>query len=420
MEMTGLLGIFAFLGLAWLLSTNRKRISWRTVTTGLLLQVVFAILILGIPTIGLPGPLGPFFIWSNEAIMALISYSDEGTAFLFGPLADPSKAGGFIVAVKVLPTIIFFSTVMAVLYHLGVMQFVIRLLARAMHRTMGISAAESLSAAGNIFVGQTEAPLLIRPYVSKMTRSELMSVMTGGMATVAGGVMAAYVQLLSARIPDIAGHLLTASVMSAPSALMFAKLIVPETENPETIHSDAVSVPSDKANVIDAAASGAAQGLKLALNVGAMLLAFIALVALVNGLIGSAGHLLGLVTLSGTPLTFQYFLGWVFTPIAFLMGIPWDECFRIGQMLGEKFVLNEFVAYLSLSQQAGTLSDRAVVITSYALCGFANIASIAIQIGGIGGVAPSQRANLSRLGVRSVIAGSLAAFMTAAIAGLLL
>lgn len=418
--MMGLWGIFAFIGLAWLLSSDRKRINWRTVAAGLLLQVIFAILILGIPAIGLPGLLRPFFVWANDAIMALISFSDEGTAFLFGPLADPSKAGGFIVAVKVLPTIIFFSTVMAVFYHLGLMQFVIRLLARAMHKTMGISAAESLSAAGNVFVGQTEAPLLIRPYVGKMTRSELMSVMTGGMATVAGGVMAAYVQFLSARIPDIAGHLLTASVMSAPAALMFAKLMVPETETPETIHSDAVSVPSDKANVIDAAASGAADGLKLALNVGAMLLAFIALVALVNGLIGGIGNLLGLATLQGTPLTFQYFLGWVFTPFAFLMGVPLSESFRIGQMLGEKIVLNEFVAYVSLSQQAQALSDKAVVITSYALCGFANIASIAIQIGGIGGIAPAKRTELSRLGVRSVIAGSLAAFMTAAIAGLLL
>jgi CNT family concentrative nucleoside transporter len=420
MGIIGILGLFAFMGLAWIFSTDRKKINWKTVGAGFLLQIVFAILILGIPAVGLPGLLRPFFIWANDAIMALIAFSDEGTRFLFGPLADPAQAGGFIVAVKVLPTIIFFSTVMAVFYHLGLMQFIVRSLARVMHKTMGISAAESLSASGNIFVGQTEAPLLIRPYLAKMTRSELMSVMTGGMATVAGGVMAAYVQLLSARIPDIAGHLLTASVMSAPAALLFAKILLPETETPETIHSDTVTVPSDKANVIDAAASGAADGLKLALNVGAMLLAFIALVALVNGLIGSIGGMLGLTTLQGQPLTFQYFLGWVFTPFAFLMGIPWEECFLIGQMLGEKIVLNEFVAYVSLSQQAASLSDRAVIIASYALCGFANISSIAIQIGGIGGIAPERRSELSRLGIKSVAAGSLAAFMTAAIAGVLL
>ncbi len=417
--MTGVLGIIVFVAISILLSSNRKNINWKTIGVGFGLQLVFALLILGIPALGLKGPLQPFFVWANDAVLLLIAYADKGTDFLFGPLASPEKIGGFVVAVKVLPTIIFFSTVMAVFYHIGVMQLVINALAGLMRRTMGLSAAESLSAAGNVFVGQTEAPLLVKPYVQDMTRSELMAVMTGGMATVAGGVMAAYVQLLSARVPDIAGHLITASVMSAPAALMFSKLMVPETESPKTLHTGSIKPVETADNIVDAAANGASDGLKLALNVGAMLLAFIALVAMFNGILSGVGGLFGFGSESD-PLTFQLILGWIFTPVAFLMGVPWSDCALVGQFLGEKIVLNEFVAYVSLSNQSAELSDKAVIIASYALCGFANVASIAIQIGGIGGIAPGKRTLLSQLGARAVLAGSFAAFSTACIAGLLL
>jgi CNT family concentrative nucleoside transporter len=301
---------------------------------------------------------------------------------------------------------------MSVLYHIGIMQKVVEGTAKVMMKVMGTSGAESLSAAANIFVGQTEAPLVVKPFVEKMTKSELMALMTGGMATVAGGVLAAYVGM-----GVDAGHLLAASVMSAPAALVCAKLMVPETEQSQTEGVIKVDLPKTHANLIDAAASGASEGLSLALNVGAMLLAFIALIAMLNGMLGWAGDLVGYPQLS-----FEFLIGYVFAPFAFLMGVPWDDCIQVGVMLGKKIVVNEFVAYMDLQAAiaSGAISQRAIDITTYALCGFANFSSIAIQLGGIGGLAPSRRQDLAKLGIKSLIGGTLACFMTACIAGLLL
>ena len=301
---------------------------------------------------------------------------------------------------------------MSVLYHMGLMQKVVEFTAKVMMKIMGTSGAESLSAAANIFVGQTEAPLVVKPFVEKMTNSELMALMTGGMATVAGGVLAAYVGM-----GVDAGHLLAASVMSAPAALVCAKLMVPETEVSQTEGVVKVDLPKTNANLIDAAASGASEGLTLALNVGAMLLAFIALIALLNGMLGWFGGLINVPELS-----FEFIIGYVFAPFAFLLGVPWDDCLQVGIMLGKKTVINEFVAYMDLQAaiSSGAISQRAITITTYALCGFANFSSIAIQLGGIGGLAPKRRHDLAKLGVKSLIGGTLACFMTAAIAGILI
>jgi CNT family concentrative nucleoside transporter len=341
-----------------------------------------------------------------------------------------ANTGAFF-AFNVLPTIVFFSSLMTMLYYFGVMQAVVKGIAWVMMRTMGTSGAETLSAAGNIFLGQTEAPLLIKPYVAGMTMSELMAVMTGGFATVAGGVMAAFVGMLIFYFPDIAGHLMAASVMSAPAALVFAKIMYPETEEPATRGSLKVAVEKIDANVIDAAARGAGEGLHLAMNVGAMLLAFIALIALLNALIGWIGGVTNLTDVfqsigwlgPAQALSLDSILGWIFAPLAWLMGVPWADAPEIGSLLGMKTAVNEFFAYLQLSAMlAGdnTLSPRSVVIATYALCGFANFSSIAIQIGGIGGIAPSRRSDLARIGLRAMVAGSLAAFMTATIAGILI
>jgi len=339
-----------------------------------------------------------------------------------------AQTGAFI-AFNVLPTIIFFSSLMTLLYHLGVMQFAVKGMAWVMQRTMRTSGAETLSAAGNIFLGQTEAPLLIKPFVERLTMSELMTVMTGGFATVAGGVMAAYVGMLAFYFPDVAGHLLAASVMSAPAAIVFSKLMMPEKEVPETQGTLSGPIERPDANAIDAAARGAGEGLYLALNVGAMLLAFIALIALINAAItwvaGWSGITSGLTMIglldAGQALTLEIILGWLLAPLAWLMGVPWQDATIVGSLLGIKTVVNEFVAYIQFS---GTLADtnlspRSIVITTYALCGFANFSSIAIQIGGIGGIAPSRRSDLARIGLRAMVAGSLAAFMTATIAGML-
>ena len=315
-------------------------------------------------------------------------------------------------ATMVLPTIIFMSSLMSVLYHAGDMQKIVEWTAKIMMKTMGTSGAESLSAAANIFVGQTEAPLVIKPFVDTMTKSELMALMTGGMATVAGGVLAAYVGL-----GVDAGHLLAASVMSAPAALAVAKLMVPETEQSQTEGVVRVDLPKTHANMIDAAAAGAGEGLTLALNVGAMLLAFIALVAMFNGFLGLVGGWVGFPELS-----FELIVGYLFAPFAFLMGVAWEDCVQVGVMLGKKTVLNEFVAYLDLQAaiQANSISERSITIATYALCGFANFSSIAIQLGGIGGIAPSRRQDLAKLGVQALVGGTLACFMTACIAGLLI
>jgi CNT family concentrative nucleoside transporter len=429
------LGLALLLGLAVALSNDRKAINWRTVAWGIGLQLVFAALVLKTA----PGEW--LFAQLNTVVMRLLGFTVEGSRFLFGGLVDSTipvqyvdpgdwsvppvpaaapdglmvvAANGSFLAFNVLPTIIFFSSLMAVLYHLGVMQFVVKGMAAVMFRTMGTSGAESLSAAANVFVGQTEAPLVVRPFVDKMTMSELMAIMTGGFATVAGGVMAAYVGMLSKVFPDIAGHLIAASVMSAPAALVVAKIMWPETGSPITRGTMQMEVEKLDVNVIDAAARGAGEGLHLALNVGAMLLAFLALVAMMNAGVGWAG---GLVGVEG--LTLQTLVGYVFQPLAWAMGVPAAECETVGQLLGIKTILNEFVAYLQLAELAPQMSYRSLVIVTYALCGFANLGSIGIQLGGIGGIAPSRRSDLARVGFRAMIAGTLAAFLTANIAGTL-
>jgi CNT family concentrative nucleoside transporter len=425
-----LLGLFAFVLLAWLLSVHRRAVLWKPVMIGVALQLFFGVLIL-------KTWLGrEIFDRLNQVFVALLGYTTEGARFIFGNLVLPNvpvgpadgpfgtvpdtgtwaATGGFF-AFNVLPTIIFFSSLMTLLYYLGVMQWIVRGFAWLMVRTMGTSGAESLNAAGNIFVGQTEAPLLIKPFVRSMTMSELHAVMTGGFATVAGGVLAAYVGMLVAYFPDIAGHLIAASVMSAPAALAISKVMYPETEQPVTRGELRVELEQPDVNVIDAAARGAGEGLHLALNVGAMLLAFIALIALANGLLGwVAGWF-------GAELTLQAILGVIGAPFAWLMGVPWQDSLAVGALIGEKIAVNEFFAYLHLAellQGGSTLSARSIVIATYALCGFANFSSIAIQIGGIGGIAPERRSDLSRLGLRAMVAGTLAAFMTACIVGMLI
>ena len=405
-------GMFVLLGIAWVFSKNRKAINYKTVASGLLLQIVFAILILKVP-------LGrQVFQFLNDVIIKLLSFSDEGAKFLFGSLIN-NQSLGFLFAFQVLPTIIFFSSLMAVLYYLGIMQKIVMVFAKVMAKTMGTSGAESLSASANIFVGQTEAPLVVRPYVSKMTNSELMAVMTGGMATIAGGVMAAYVGILMGYLPNIAGHLLAASIMSAPAALVMAKILVPETEEPETRGVVKMQLEITDANVIDAAANGATVGLQLALNVGGCLVAFMAILALANFITGYAGGMFNYPQLS-----LEMIFGWVFTPLAWIMGVPSGEVQQVANWMGQKTVLNEFVAYFNMANylkaNPGVMSERSVVIASYALCGFSNFLSIAIQIGGIGGIAPERRHDLAKLGLYAVLAGSLACFMTATIAGFLL
>lgn len=432
------LGLVTMILIAWVFSVDRSVVPWRVIAWGLGLQFVFGLFIL-------KTPLGEaIFAGINDVVVALLGYTVEGARFLFGNLVDftvpvtgeGTAATGMVAqtgatfAFNVLPTIIFFSSLMTVLYYLGVMQAMVRGIAWVMMRTMRTSGAETLSAAGNIFVGQTEAPLLIKPFVSTLTMSELMVVMTAGFATVAGGVMAAYVGMLVDHFPDIAGHLLAASVMSAPAAILIGKVMYPEKEEPVTRGELRVDIESPDANVIDAAARGASEGLTLALNVGAMLLAFIALISLLNALIGFVADLTSLTSLlqgwgwldAGERLTLEAIFGWVLAPLAWIMGVPWQDATTIGSLLGVKTVLNEFVAYLQLSSilsGEGGLSPRSVVIATYALAGFANFSSIAIQIGGIGGIAPSRRSDLSRLGLRAMIGGTLAAFMTACIAGIL-
>ena len=433
-NLTGIIGLILFLAFAYAISEKRDAMNKRVILWGLGLQLVLALLILGVPALGFDGPLRFLFDSANSAINSILEYTDEGSVFIFGSLLDQNKMG-HIFAVSVLPTIIFMASLMAVFYHWGVMQKIVWAMATVMQKLMGTSGAESLSVAANVFVGQTEAPLVIKPYLEKMTRSELMAVMTGGMATVAGGVLAAYVDMLNERIPDIAGHLLTASFMSAPAALAMAKIMIPETKKPETLGKlpKSTGEGTKYSNTIEAAAMGASDGLKLAVNVGAMLLAFIALMALLNGVLAEIGELMafsswgaglipeGLPTSDAGPtLSFQLVLAYLFAPVAFVMGIPWSEALLAGSLLGEKIVLNEFVAYLHFAEMGETFSDRSVIILSYALCGFANFSSIAIQIGGIGSLAPNQRSELAKLGIRSVIGGSLAAFSTACIAGILI
>ena len=421
-------GCFVLLGIAWLLSNNKKKINFRLVLWGLLLQFIFALIIL-------KTPFGKaVFFYAKAAILKLLSFTDIGSEFIFGKLyrGDPGivealgdgqgpyqiwdpTANQFVYigmsfAMHVLPTIIFFASLMGILYHLGVMQKIVQGMAWVMYRFMGTSGAESLSVASNIFVGQTEAPLVVRPFVPKMTMSELMAVMTGGFATIAGGVMAAYV-----RFGAKPGHLMAASVMSAPAALVMAKIIFPETGEPETKGGTQVHVEKQTVNVVDAAASGAAEGLKLALNVGAMLLAFYALIHLLDFGFVKVGQLFG-----AEDFGLKKVLGYAFAPLALVMGIETADVLNFGYLLGTKISLNEFVAFVQLGQWKGVLSERSFTIGTYALCGFANFSSIAIQIGGIGGIAPNRRHDLAKLGLRAMIGGALASWLTATIAGVLI
>lgn len=400
-QLISLFGLLVFLGVAFALSENRKAIQWRTVLTGIVLQAVFGLVILK-TSFG-----RAVFDSASNAFGAILNFTTEGSKFLFGSLSNPEGLG-FIFATMVLPTIIFMSALMSLMYHVGIMQKVVEVMAKVMMKVMKTSGAESLAAAANIFVGQTEAPLVIKPYVNQMTKSELMCLMTGGMATVAGGVLAAYV-----GFGIDAGHLLAASVMSAPAALVCAKLMVPETEESVTAGVVKVELPQMASNAIDAAAQGASEGLKLAVNVGAMLLAFIALIAMFNGLLAYLGGFVGMPN-----LTFEYVMGFLFAPVAWIMGCPWADCFVVGSMLGKKLVLNEFVAYLDLTAASGKISERSSILTTYALCGFSNFSSIAIQLGGIGTMAPEKRPVLAKYGMKALIGGTLACFMTACIAGL--
>jgi CNT family concentrative nucleoside transporter len=414
-----LIGLLAIVGLGWMASTDRKRVPWRVIGWGLSLQILFGLFVLK-TDVG-----RRIFEVLNDAVMKLLGFTAEGSEFIFRNLTG--QASGWLVtfAFGVLPTIIFFSSLMAVLYHLGVMQKLVAGIAWAMQKTMGTSGSETLSVAANIFVGQTEAPLMVKPFVDKMTRSELHAVMVGGFATVAGGVLAAYVKMFEGVFSDMAGHLIAASVMSAPAAMVVSKVMMPETEESPTAAGADLKVEKIDANFIDAAARGAGEGLQLALNVAAMLLAFIALVALVNFLIGLPFVALNYyVGYDIVPIvTMEMILGWIFWPLAFVMGVPFQDCAQIATLLGEKLVLNEFVAYAHLSdllREGSDLSYRSVVIATYALCGFANFGSIAIQIGGIGGIAPDRRSDIAKLGMRAMIGGTLAACMTATVAGALL
>ncbi|MGM0581161.1 MAG: NupC/NupG family nucleoside CNT transporter [Bacteroidota bacterium] len=421
----GLIGLLVLVGFAWLFSVNKKKIDWRLVGTGLLLQIIFGLLITQVEFVEL------IFKKVSEAFVVFLSFSGDGARFLFGDLAGDSY--GFIFAFQVLPTVIFFSTVTAGLYYLGVLQKMVYGIAWVMSRTMRLSGAESLSAAGNIFLGQTEAPLLVRPFVPNMTRSELMCLMTGGMATIAGGVLAGYVAFLGGDDPvekaRFASYLLSASIMNAPAAIVISKILIPET-NPDGID-DTLHVSQDKlgVNLIDALSNGAAEGLKLALNIGGMLLAFIAVIAAINYFLGDMiGEWTGLnaFVASSTNGTFdsfslEYILGQAFRLFAFAMGVEWNDTLAVGSLLGQKTAINEFVAYLGLAEMktADILSEKSIIIATYALCGFSNFSSIAIQVGGIGGMAPNQQGNLSKLGMRALLAATLACMMTATIAGAL-
>jgi CNT family concentrative nucleoside transporter len=406
-----LVGLALIFAIALAVSTNRRAIRPRLVLWGLGLQVLLAILVLRTP-------FGQAtFQWLGDRIRQLLDYSAVGAAFVFGPLGNRAVWGevmtrvlgeagaqySMIFAFQVLPTIIFIAALFAILYYFGVMQLIVRLFAVVMNRVMGASGAESLNVAASIFMGQTEAPLTIRPYLARMTMSELMTVMTSGMAHISGGIMAAYI-----AFGIEPAHLLTAVIMTAPGTLMMAKMFVPETERPETLGTVRLEVEKTDVNVIDAAGRGTSEGLQLAANVGAMLISFVALIALVNAMLGVAG------------LSLQQIFGWVFAPIAWSLGVPWRDAATVGNLLGTRMVLNEFIAFSQLGAMKETLDPRSFTIATFALCGFANFSSIGIQIGGIGALAPERRHDLARLGLRAMFAGTLANFVTAIIVGFLL
>ncbi len=418
----GLFGLVVLIGITWLFSNNKKAVDWKLVITGVTLQVCFAALVLLVPG----GR--DVFDWLGQGFVKILSYVNEGSSFIFGSLMDVPKYG-FIFAFQVLPTIIFFSALMGVLYHLGVMQAVVKVMAWAITKVMRVSGAETTSVCASVFIGQTEAPLTVRPYIPKMTQSELITMMIGGMAHIAGGVLAAYVGMLGGGDPVAqafyAKHLLAASIMAAPATLVISKLLVPETGTPLTRGTVKMEVEKTSSNIIDAAAAGAGDGLKLALNIGAMLLAFIALIALLNAPLTWLGDVTGLAQAIGKPTNLATIFGYVLAPIAWVIGTPWADATTVGSLIGQKVVINEFVAYLQLSEiikgnVAGVaLSDEGRLIATYALCGFANFSSIAIQIGGIGGLAPDRRHDLAKFGLRAVLGGTIATLMTATIAGVL-
>lgn len=477
----GIFGLTVLVGIAFLFSNNKKKINWRLVATGVGLQLFFAILVILTPW----GE--KIFKVMSSVFVTIIDFTNEGSKFVFGMLADPSKTEGFLFAFQALPTIIFFSSLMSVLYHLGIMQKVVEGMAWIMTKAMNISGSESLSVAANVFIGQTEAPLVVRPYISKMTHSELLTLMVGGMATIAGGVLAIYVSLLGGTDEVLklfyAKHLLSASVMAAPATIVIAKILIPETEESLTKGTSRVEIEKTSSNVIEAAANGAADGLKLALNVAGMLLAFIALIAMLDYPLNKIGDLTGingkltgykitaqsledikskeippdvleelkslqnqefsetgklvdalnatigneqtekykplLLKHTAIPLSFSLLLGLLLAPLAWIIGVPWQDVVTVGGLLGEKVIINEFFAYVHFGQISEVLSDKARLISTYALCGFANFSSIAIQIGGIGPIAPNRRSDLARYGLRAVLGGTLATMMTATIAGVL-
>lgn len=438
----GTIGMTAIIALAYAFSNNRKAVSWRLVGTGLGIQFVLAVFILkGDAMAAVWSPLGwpkAFFSWLSSFFVIVLDFTTEGATFIFGDLAkSPGTDGsmGSFFAFQVLPTIVFFASLTSVLYHYGILQKVVEYMAKGMQKLMGTSGAESLSVVSNIFVGQTEAPLVVKPFISRMTQSELLAVMTGGMATIAGGVMAAYVQMLGNSYAHAHGvsldvgrlmfaeQLLGASIMAAPAALVIAKILYPETGKPETSGEVELTIDTPDANGIDAAASGASTGLKLAANVGAMLLAFIALLAMGNYFLEQFGSIMGINSLiSADALRIETILGWLISPIAYIIGVPWADAINMGSLLGTKIVLNEFVAYTQLADlvQASALTAKTTTMATFALCGFANFSSIAIQIGGIGGLAPNRKSDLAKFGLTAVAAGTMANLMTATIAGMLI
>lgn len=431
------IGLLVLLGITWAIGrwfSPKGRVMLRTVVWGIGLQFLFAVLVL----YSAPGEV--FFKAINDGVVTLLGFSEEGARFLFGdlvknnvpvgqPVGDPlmgpvlepsayAHTGAFF-AFSVLPTIIFFASLSAVLYYLGIMRWVVEGMARIMQKTMGTSGAETLSSAANIFLGQSEAPLMVRPFIPRLTRSEMNAIMVGGFANIASGVLAAYVGMLKGYVPNIAGHLLAASIISAPCSLVVAKLMLPEDGNPETSGHVKMKMQREASNVIDAAARGAMDGLRLAFAVGGMLIAFIALVSMLNAMLGWAGGLVGFPTLS-----FEWIMGIVMAPLAWLMGVPWSEATSVGSLLGIKTVLNEFVAYLELASilgsDPGMLSMRSVIIAAYALCGFANFGSVAIMIGCLSALAPDRRKDISELGLYAMVGGTLCSLMTGCVVGALL
>jgi CNT family concentrative nucleoside transporter len=403
---TGVLGLVVILAVAWLFSTHKRQIKLRLIVWGMGLQILFAVLVL-------KTDFGIVFKSIGDGVNAMLDFAEVGSQFLFGPLGTKGGPFGVVFAFQVLPIVIFIASFFSILYYLGVMQAVVKAMAIGMQKVMGVSGAESLNVAASIFMGQTEAPLTIKPFLAGLTESELFTIMTAGMAHVSGAVMAAYVKIAGVSIT----HLLTAVIMTAPATIMLAKIFIPETGKPATAGRVDIQVEKTAVNVIDAAAQGAGDGLHLALNIGGMLIAFLALIAMCNGILGWV-H--GLPFMGWLPASLENMFGIVFAPVAWILGVPWKDAQTIGNLLGTRLVLNEFVAFLKLGPLKATLDPKSFTIATYALCGFANFSSIAIQIGGIGALAPTRKSDLARLGLRAVAAGTMANFMSACIAGMLL